>query len=111
METIMTISHRDYVADKDEAQLRNLIAVANSRLEELTSGGWVWLWVVADNANQGWFADEDYEGAVALLEQLGRKAIASRTREELSIERRQYRAFEAARLVKDTQEELAAQKR
>lgn len=95
-----TISHEAYVAEQDEEQLRHLIETAKARLDELTQGGWVWLWVVADNANQGWFADSDYASAVALF-------IAKGAREELSIERRQYRSFEAERLVSFTKEEQA----
>lgn len=102
-----TISHKVYVAEQDEEQLRHLIETAKARLDELTQGGWVWLWVVADNANQGWFADSDYASAVALLESLGRESIAKGAREELSIERRQYRSFEAERLVSFTKEERA----
>lgn len=96
-------SHKDYVADQDEEQLRHLITEARARLDELSQGKWVWLWVVAGSVKEGWFEDSNYAGAVALLERLGKQAIDQNKREELSLERQQYRAVEAARLVLHTQ--------
>lgn len=95
-------SHDEYVADQDIEQLKHLVKVTQARIEELTMGGWTWVWVVADFANQAWFADEAYPAALAYLQQLGRTHLESGNKHELSLERRQYRAFEAQALIAET---------
>jgi hypothetical protein len=95
-------SHVDYIAGQDVEQLEHLIEVSKARVADLTLGGFVWLWVVADHSNRGWFARDDYAGAVALLCKLAQQYSAGGKPSELSIEDHQYRAVEAARLVAET---------
>jgi hypothetical protein len=101
-------SHIEYIAEQDEAQLTHLIEVARQRLDNLKNGGWTWIWVVAANANCGWFADDDYASAVEFLAELGRKASSTPHRPELSLERHQYRPHEAERLIAGTKAQSSA---
>jgi hypothetical protein len=100
-------SHVEYVAAKDIDQLTNLIEVATAKKEELQAGGWVFLWVVADYANQGWFPVADYAGAVAYLTKLAQKHLSEGSSPELSLEQSCYRKLEAERLVAETISSMA----
>jgi hypothetical protein len=62
----------------------------------------VWVWVVADDFNRGWFANSDYEKAVNFLGILGQEAITRGHTKELSVERHQYRPAEATELIAKT---------
>lgn len=102
-------SHVEYVADQDVDQLEHLIAVAKAKMDELQLGGWVRLWVVADDVAQGWFELDDYQGAITLLLQLAQKHLSEGNCHELSIEQCQYRKAEAQRLVAETSSTFFAQ--
>jgi hypothetical protein len=96
-------SHVEYVAAKDIDQLTNLIEVATAKKEELQAGGWVFLWVVADYANQGWFPVADF----AYLTKLAQKHLSEGSSPELSLEQSCYRKLEAERLVAETISSMA----
>lgn len=95
-------SHAEYIAGQNVDQLEHLIEVSKARVADLTLGGFVWLWVVGDSSNRGWFAQDDYAGAVALLCKLAQGYSDGGQPSEISIEDHQYRAVEAARLVAST---------
>jgi hypothetical protein len=100
-------SHREYIADQDIDQLDNLIDLAKKRKDDLQLGGWVKLWVVGDYANQGWFEDENYPGAVEFLVKLAHKHRDAGERYELSLEDCLCRPAEAQQLLDETSRSLA----
>jgi hypothetical protein len=98
-------SHKDYVATQDADQLEHLIKVANERLENLNSGGWVDLWVVGSYGNDGFFPKDEYERALAFMYQVGQKYVKSSKDghyPELTLEMHRFRQVEAQKLVEDT---------
>lgn len=99
-------SHKEYIKDQNEDQLRHLIEVASQRLTDIENSGWVTLLVVFDHTAQGCFSQDDYEGAVMFLTRLAQKYIASGKAQTLSIEKRRYRPNEASDLLAETKEVL-----
>ncbi len=100
------MSHAEYCAKCDEDQLQSLIEHANARLKVLNESGWVKLWTVSFGwGNIGWFAEDDYESAVALAcKVMAREAKNCPNKAievEVSIDR--CRPEEAVRLIKSTQ--------
>lgn len=90
-------SHKEYIAEQDLDQLKNLLELTKKKIDDLEQGDYVSLWVVADYANQRWF--KEYHDAINFLNELSQKHLNSTKQYELSVEQHLYRPAEAARLV------------
>jgi hypothetical protein len=96
------MSHADYVARCDEDQLDALIEHAKARQQQLRQAGWVKLWTVSLGwGNSGWFAENNFDAAVAHASAALQAAVAQRGAHhiELEIKLERYRPAEVAGLL------------